>query len=129
MIKEQETIEVSEQVKAVGNWWLKVQEAAKTHQSLADARDFNEGWQALTTEPGEVDYTETIAGGVPAMWATPKKCKHRKGVTLFSWRWFFQRIYVHAQKTVRAFCKKYGLSGIAIKLPPVAGIFSSGTGE
>ena len=29
-------------------------------------------WDILTTEPGGVDYIETDAGGVPALWAVPK---------------------------------------------------------
>jgi len=31
-------------------------------------------WGVLTAEPGGVDYLETDAGGVPAMWAVPKGC-------------------------------------------------------
>ena len=37
-----------------------------------EQRDLIEGWNVLTTEPGGVDYIETDAGGVPAMWAVPK---------------------------------------------------------
>ncbi|GIH03947.1 esterase [Rhizocola hellebori] len=33
-----------------------------------------ESWGDLTAEPREVDYLEVDAGGVPAMWATPKRC-------------------------------------------------------
>lgn len=33
----------------------------------------NESWGDLTAEPREVDYIETEAGGVPAMWAAPKR--------------------------------------------------------
>jgi acetyl esterase/lipase len=32
------------------------------------------GWELLTGEPGGVDYLETDAGGVPAIWAVPKAC-------------------------------------------------------
>jgi monoterpene epsilon-lactone hydrolase len=31
-------------------------------------------WDVLTAEPGGVDYLETDAGGLPAMWAVPKGC-------------------------------------------------------
>jgi epsilon-lactone hydrolase len=40
--------------------------------SLEESRDLNDHWGDATTEPGGVDYTEVDAGGVPAMWATPK---------------------------------------------------------
>jgi epsilon-lactone hydrolase len=34
----------------------------------------NERWGDLTAEPRDVDYIETEAGGLPAMWAIPKAC-------------------------------------------------------
>jgi acetyl esterase/lipase len=40
--------------------------------SLEESRDLNAHWGGATTEPGGVDYVEVDAGGVPAMWATPK---------------------------------------------------------
>jgi monoterpene epsilon-lactone hydrolase len=33
----------------------------------------DESWGDLTAEPREVDYLETVAGGLPAMWAVPKR--------------------------------------------------------
>lgn len=33
-------------------------------------------WDVLTAEPGGVDYTETDAGVVPALWAVPKQSDH-----------------------------------------------------
>ena len=33
-----------------------------------------EHWGDVTAEPGGVDYVEVTAGGVPALWATPKGC-------------------------------------------------------
>src|ERR1700730_2271977 len=47
----------------------------------------NESWGDLTAEPRAVDYLETEAGGLPAMWAVPKgastdrvlMCMHRGG--------------------------------------------------
>ena len=33
-----------------------------------------EHWGDVTAEPGGVDYIETNAGGVPALWAVPKGC-------------------------------------------------------
>jgi acetyl esterase/lipase len=62
----------SKQVEEVGNWWVKIVAASTKHESLEAARDFGENWTGLTAEPGGVDYIETDAGGVPAMWAVPK---------------------------------------------------------
>jgi acetyl esterase/lipase len=110
----QETIEPSKKIKAVGNWWLKVQEAAKEHQSLDDARDFNEGWQALTTEPGEVDYIETIAGGVPALWAIPKKANTEKVLLCFHGGGFFSgSMYTH-RKLFAHFAKNIGCRALIL---------------
>jgi alpha/beta hydrolase fold len=39
--------------------------------SLADQRDLIEGWNVLTTEPGDVVYLEVSAGPRRAMWAVP----------------------------------------------------------
>ena len=41
---------------------------------LEEWRDMVERWEMVTGEPGETDYLETDAGGVPAMWAVPKGC-------------------------------------------------------
>jgi acetyl esterase/lipase len=35
----------------------------------------DESWGDLTAEPRAVDYLETEAGGVPAMWVVPKDCR------------------------------------------------------
>ncbi len=37
-----------------------------------DERPDDESWGDLTAEPRAVDYTETEAGGVPAMWLVPR---------------------------------------------------------
>ena len=36
------------------------------------AREFDQQWGDIATEPGGVDYLETEAGGVPAMWLVPR---------------------------------------------------------
>src|SRR6516162_720150 len=41
---------------------------------LDELRHMFEQWPRITGEPGGVDYIETDAGGVPAMWAAPKNC-------------------------------------------------------
>ena len=37
----------------------------------------DESWGDLTSEPREVDYLETEAGGLPAMWVVPKRARDR----------------------------------------------------
>ena len=39
---------------------------------LDELRHMFEQWERITGEPGAVDYIETDAGGVPAMWAAPR---------------------------------------------------------
>jgi epsilon-lactone hydrolase len=48
--------------------------AAKPEMPLDELRQLFEHWGDVTAEPGGVDYCETDAGGVPALWATPKGC-------------------------------------------------------
>jgi monoterpene epsilon-lactone hydrolase len=70
----------SKRVEEVSNWWRKCKAASASHSSLSEMRDFNEAWGTLTAGPGGVDYIETDAGGVPAMWAIPKRCKEDRVV-------------------------------------------------
>jgi hypothetical protein len=42
--------------------------AANPSMTLDEWRDLIEHWAEATAEPGGVDYLETNAGGVPAMW-------------------------------------------------------------
>lgn len=59
----------------------KQSEAVKRHWATArvadqlpeEERPDDESWGDLTAEPREVDYIETDAGGLPAMWAVPKR--------------------------------------------------------
>jgi acetyl esterase/lipase len=48
--------------------------AANPEMGLDEMRDLFEHWGDLTDEPGQVDYVEVNAGGIPAMWAIPKGC-------------------------------------------------------
>jgi epsilon-lactone hydrolase len=60
----------------------KQSEAVKRHWAAArlafaqpgepDVEASDNAWSTLTAEPRDVDYLETDAGGVPAMWAVPK---------------------------------------------------------
>jgi acetyl esterase/lipase len=47
---------------------------ANPEMSLDEMRHMFEQWPRITGEPGGVDYIETDAGGVPALWAAPKNC-------------------------------------------------------
>ena len=47
---------------------------ANPEMPLDEIRHMFEQWERITGEPGGVDYIETDAGGVPAMWAAPKNC-------------------------------------------------------
>jgi acetyl esterase/lipase len=60
----------STQSEAVRRHWT----AARQAMVAADGPPpDNESWGDLTAEPREVDYIVTEAGGVPAMWAAPKR--------------------------------------------------------
>lgn len=73
-IEQKLAVKPSKQVEAVAKYWRQSAEAASSHESLEAARDYGENWEALTAEPGGVDYIETDAGGVQAMWLVPKGC-------------------------------------------------------
>jgi epsilon-lactone hydrolase len=70
----QESRTASTQIEAVSDlyrsWGATL--AANPNFSLDTWREMIEGWQVLTAEPGGVDYIESDAGGIPAMWAIPK---------------------------------------------------------
>jgi epsilon-lactone hydrolase len=60
----------SKQSETVRRRW----EAARLAMVQPDADGLDdESWGDLTAEPRGVDYLETEAGGVPAMWAVPKR--------------------------------------------------------
>jgi monoterpene epsilon-lactone hydrolase len=65
---------MSTQIEAVSDlyesWGARL--AASPSVSLDKWRDMIEGWEVLTAEPGGVDYIESDAGGIPALWAIPK---------------------------------------------------------
>ena len=65
----------SEQSEAVKRHWTaaRLAMAQRDSESAGDGSD-NESWGDLTAEPREVDYIETDAAGLPAMWAVPKRC-------------------------------------------------------
>ncbi|HTV45677.1 MAG TPA: alpha/beta hydrolase [Stellaceae bacterium] len=48
--------------------------AAEPEMPLDELRAMFEHWGDVTAEPSGLDYLETDAGGVPALWAVPKGC-------------------------------------------------------
>ena len=62
----------SKQSEAVRRRW----EAARLAMAQPEVEGpDDESWGDLTAEPREVDYTETEAGGRPAMWLVPKRAR------------------------------------------------------
>ncbi len=114
-IGKENTGKPSKQVEVVGNWWRTVATAADKHESLEAARDFGEGWASLTTEPGGVDYIETDVGGVPAIWAVPKKCKEDRVILCFHGGGFFSgSMYTH-RKLFAHFAKDIGCRALILQ--------------
>jgi hypothetical protein len=61
----------SEDLKTLYKGWVAAL-AANPSMELDQMRRMFEHWGDVTAEPGGVDYVEVTAGGVPALWATPK---------------------------------------------------------
>jgi acetyl esterase/lipase len=53
--------------------WVKLM-TDRPDMSVDDLRRVFSHWGDVTAEPGQVDYIEVDAGGVPAMWVIPKEC-------------------------------------------------------
>jgi epsilon-lactone hydrolase len=68
--REEGTTMPSKQSEAVGRHWT----ASRRAMVEPDTEGMDdESWGNLTAEPRAVDYVETEAAGLPAMWATPKQ--------------------------------------------------------
>src|ERR1700680_85910 len=101
---------------------------ANPEMPLDELRHMFEQWERITGEPGGVDYIETDAGGVPAMWAAPKSCAqdrvllcaHGGGYGLGS-MYTHRKIYGHAAKAIgcRALIVHYGLAPENVHPGPV----------
>jgi acetyl esterase/lipase len=64
----------SKQSEAVRRHWTAARLAMEQPDNeSAGERPDDESWGDLTAEPREVDYIEVDAGGLPAMWAAPKR--------------------------------------------------------
>lgn len=80
---------------------------ANPEMPLDELRAMFDDWGNITGEPGGVDYSETDAGGVPALWAAPKGgaadrvllCSHGGGYVVAS-RYTHRKTYAHVAKAV-----------------------------
>jgi acetyl esterase/lipase len=102
--------------------------AAKPDMPLDEMRGLFEHMGDVTGEPGGVDYIETSAGGIPALWAVPKGCaedrvllcSHGGGYVTGS-MFTHRKLYSHLAKAVgcRALIVNYGLAPENVHPGPV----------
>jgi monoterpene epsilon-lactone hydrolase len=95
---------------------------------LDELRRLFERWGDITGEPGGVDYIETDADGVPALWAVPKGCvedrvllcAHGGGYVVGS-MYTHRKLYAHVAKAIgcRALIVHYGRAPENIHPGPV----------
>jgi len=112
--EDQVAYEPSKQVDEVRKYWMEAAEAGRNHASMDAARDYGENWQALTAEPRGVDYIETDADGVLAMWAAPKGCAADRVILCFHGGGFFGgSMYTH-RKLYGHFAKKIGCRALIV---------------
>lgn len=112
--EQQVLVKPSQQVEEVGNWWIKIKAVAASDRPLEEIRDYGENWESLSAEPGGVDYIETDAGGVPAMWAIPKGCTQDRVILCFHGGGFFTgSMYTH-RKLYGHFAKAIGCRALTI---------------
>jgi epsilon-lactone hydrolase len=117
----------SEELKTLYRGWVAAMQA-DPEMPLDELRRRFEHWGDITGEPGGVDYIETDAGGVPAMWATPKGCAgsrvllcaHGGGYVVGS-MYTHRKAYGHVAKAVgcRALIVNYGRAPENIHPGPV----------
>jgi acetyl esterase/lipase len=90
---------------------------ANPEMPLDELRHMFEQWERITSEPGGVDYVETDAQGVPALWAIPKNsaqdrvllCAHGGGYVVGS-MYTHRKTYAHVARAIgcRALIVHYG---------------------
>src|SRR5437660_11530231 len=90
----------SEALKTLYRGWAAAL-AANPEMPLDELRLMFEHWGDVTAEPGGVDYIETNAGGVPALWAVPKGCAEDR-VAVHAWWRVRHSVDVHASEGVRS---------------------------
>ena len=91
--------------------------SANPEMPLDELRAMFEHWGDVTAEPGGMDFIETDAGGVPALWAVPKTCtqdrvllcSHGGGYVTGS-MYTHRKVYGHFAKVIgcRALIVHYG---------------------
>ncbi len=88
--------------------------AADPDMPLDRWRAMVEEWPLVTAEPGAVDYVETDAGGVPAMWITPKGAvQDRVILALHGGGFVTGSIYTH-RKLFGHIAKAVGVRALAL---------------
>jgi epsilon-lactone hydrolase len=102
---------------------------ANPEMPLDELRHMFEQWGRITGEPGGVDYIETNAGGVPAMWAAPKSCTqdrvllcaHGGGYVVGS-MYTHRKVYAHVARALgcRALVVHYGRAPENVHPGPVS---------
>jgi epsilon-lactone hydrolase len=80
---------------------------ANPEMPLDEMRRMIEHWGDITGEPGGVDYIETDAGGVPALWAAPKRCAQDRvllcahgGGYMVGSMYTHRKVYGHVAKAI-----------------------------
>jgi acetyl esterase/lipase len=106
----------SEQLVTLYSGWIAAL-TANPEMALDELRAMFEHWGDVTGEPGGVNYIETDAGGLPALWAVPKGstenrvllCSHGGGYVCGS-MYTHRKVYAHLAKAVgcRALIVHYG---------------------
>jgi monoterpene epsilon-lactone hydrolase len=96
----------ADELKTLYKGWVAAMEA-DPQMSLDELRRRFEHWGDVTAEPGGVDYAETDAGGVPAMWATPKGCAETRvllcahgGGYVTGSMYTHRKVYAHVAKAI-----------------------------
>jgi epsilon-lactone hydrolase len=106
----------SEELKVLYRGWVAALQA-NPEMPLDEMRRMLDHWGDVTAEPGGVDYSETDAGGVPALWAVPKTCDQTRvllcahgGGYVTGSMYTHRKVYGHVAKAIgcRALIVHYG---------------------
>ncbi len=118
----------SEQLVTLYKGWIAAL-TANPDMPLDELRAMFEHWGDVTAEPGGVDYIETDAGGVPALWAVPKGCTENRvllcahgGGYVTGSMYTHRKVYGHFAKAIgcRALIVHYGRAPENVHPGPVA---------